>query len=143
MKQPKQKHVKLSTLKKKVWTLCSLYIRQRDADENGFVSCVTCGTSKHWKQVDAGHCFSRKDNAILFDERNIHAQCKNCNGRRKGLAAIHATVIAKRYGTDVLVELNELRQSTKQFTIPELYAIMELFKQKLEDLPKQKANQAF
>ena len=70
------KKKKLSTVKKRVWTLISRYIRLKNADHNGYVSCVTCGSTKHYKELQAGHFIPQaQGNAVKFDLRNIAPQC--------------------------------------------------------------------
>ncbi len=81
------------TAKKEAWNWCSKYIRLRDAIEHqkknpeqpfGNVACCTCGKVTIWnKNTDACHYIpkgSRGMSGVYFDERNIHAGCKNCNG---------------------------------------------------------------
>ena len=31
------------------------FIRLRDADDRGYVSCITCGSIHFWKDIDCGH----------------------------------------------------------------------------------------
>jgi hypothetical protein len=69
----------LKALKRKAWAAFSKWIRQRDAGENGFAKCCTCEEVRHWKGMDAGHFESRVKESTLFDEQNVHAQCKGCN----------------------------------------------------------------
>ncbi len=66
----------------RLWKWFSLYIRLRDADNKGIITCITCGAKHFWKgtnQVNAGHFMSRKHNATKYDEMNVHGQCVACN----------------------------------------------------------------
>lgn len=74
-----KKESSFPALKRKAWDVFSKWIRQRDADENGFCKCCTCPEIRHWKGMDAGHFKSRIYENTLFDEQNVHAQCKGCN----------------------------------------------------------------
>ncbi|MEE9118755.1 MAG: recombination protein NinG, partial [Calditrichia bacterium] len=70
----------LGRLKKDLWKLFSLYIRKKYADDNGYVSCVTCGLTKHYTQMQAGHFIPRaQGNATYFEETNVHPQDYRCN----------------------------------------------------------------
>jgi len=61
-----------------------LYVRMKYADDNGYVSCVACGTTRHYKdRVQGGHFISRKWLATKLLEENIHPQCAYCNGPLK------------------------------------------------------------
>ena len=66
----------ISKLKKKLWTVFSLYIRQRDK-----FTCFTCGRKGEGGGMHAGHFISKAIGGIelYFDEENVHAQCYHCN----------------------------------------------------------------
>lgn len=90
----------IKTLKKKAWDAFSRFIRQRDADENGNVKCCTCENVRHWSGMDAGHFISRTKESVLFDEMNVHAQCKGCNMRpNNGKPIEYAAYLDERYGS--------------------------------------------
>lgn len=68
-------------LKGVLWTIFSMYTRKRD-----FIlyrgRCVSCVTRvQDWHDFDAGHyvSVSRGNFETLFDEKNVHGQCKRCN----------------------------------------------------------------
>ena len=76
-KKPVKKKVQtVSQLKKKLWTVFSLYIRQRDK-----FTCFTCGRKGEGGAIHAGHFISKAVGGIdlYFHEDNVHAQCYNCN----------------------------------------------------------------
>ncbi len=82
-----------NTSKKRLDTIFSEFIRRRDADDKGFIRCISCGKVVHWKESDCGHYINRKHNSTRYDEQNCNAQCRSCNrfdegniqGYRKGL----------------------------------------------------------
>lgn len=115
-----------SSLKKKAWAHFSIFIRTRDADWRGYVKCCTCGTAKQWKEGDAGHFISGRHNSVLFDERNCHFQCKNCN-RNQGEQYKYGLFMQKRYGQEVIDELFRLDRKNKQFTRQELLDLIETY----------------
>ena len=55
-------------------------VRLKAADKDGYCKCVTCGVVKHYKQMQGGHYYGRKE-ALVFKlwEENIHPQCPKCN----------------------------------------------------------------
>jgi len=73
----------------------SEFIRRRDADENGYIRCISCGKIVKWKESDCGHYINRKHSSTRYDEKNCNAQCRACNrfdegniqGYRRGLIA--------------------------------------------------------
>jgi hypothetical protein len=89
----------LKALKKKAWAAFSKWIRQRDAGEGGYVKCCTCSEIRHWKGMDAGHFESRVKESTLFDEQNVHAQCKGCNmPPNNGRRIEYAKFLDEKYG---------------------------------------------
>lgn len=63
-------------LKKKLWTVFSKYIRERD----NYI-CFTCGRYGEGSGMHAGHFIPKSVGgiALYFHEDNVHAQCYNCN----------------------------------------------------------------
>jgi hypothetical protein len=108
------------TFKHRAWEVFSKYIRQRNADESGMVSCISCGTVKHWKEIDAGHYIAKSLSlALRFDERNVHPQCVACNKWRHGNPSQYALALIRRYGENILEELDRDRRSGEGFKIYE------------------------
>lgn len=138
MKFPKIKRKSVSDLKAEVWKIFSLYIRQRDADSNGYASCITCGVKMHYKKLQAGHFIPGRRNAILFDERGCHVQCYACNcGWLKGNPRMYDRFMQQNYGEKVIKELEDLNYGpAKQFTKEELLTLKEKFKTLLNQLEK-------
>ena len=128
MKKPK-----ISTLTKKLDTVFSLYIRQRDSDENGNGKCCTCPHFAHYKTMDNGHGVTRGDRSTRWDERNAMLQCKRCN-MRGGEQAIFAKVCDERFGEGTWEELQIQRKQI--FKRPASWYEDEIkrFKEKIEEL---------
>lgn len=80
----KIKKASLPKLKRDLDRVFSLFIRQKLADPNGMVACVTCGKVYHWKELDAGHYVPRQDMATRWDESNVWPQCRPENAFRGG-----------------------------------------------------------
>jgi len=54
--------------------------RLEEADEFGFVVCVTCGKRRRWNDnMDGGHLISRNNKSTKLIEWQIWPQCKGCN----------------------------------------------------------------
>jgi hypothetical protein len=86
---------------KKLDKVFSEYIRQRFA-KDGWVQCVTCGTRKHWKEVDAGHFVSRRHYSTRWDPSNVHVQCKKCNIFGNGENYLMGKYIDQTYGIQLV-----------------------------------------
>ena len=109
---------------KKLDSALSKFIRQRNAVD-GYVKCVTCGTRKHWKEVDAGHFVSRRHYATRWNPQNVHAQCKSCNGFHAGQNYLMGKYIDKTYGIGTADELITMSRQIKKFTDQDLKDLIE------------------
>ena len=142
------------TPKKIAWDWCSQYVRLRDAIVYqhkhpgmtfGYVKCCTCSNIKHWRRGDAGHWIDRGSggmSGVYFDERNIHFQCKPCNGGlyvgkvKPDIKARYDEFMLETYGQGVMDELEWLDKNQsyrfKIIGIGEMYR--ELYQELLEGL---------
>ena len=123
-----------TTPKSKAWTACSRYCRLRDAleycrehgidlgqftrPEDIIVKCCTCNIVKAWLYMDAGHWISKSSgglSGVYFDERNVHAQSKDCNKWKQGAAQEYRKFIVERYGENMPAELLK-----KHYSLPDM-----------------------
>lgn len=142
---PKTKQKTLTWYKKKAWDAFSIYIRQRDWKEQGemyqddrkVARCVTCrkiypvegrGT------MQAGHFIPGRKNIYLFDERQVNAQCYNCNVNLKGDFPTYQEVMIRMYGQTEVNKMLDGRKQTRKYTIPEFEDIEIHFKELAKDL---------
>jgi Bacteriophage Lambda NinG protein len=105
----------------------SRYIRQKHADEYGFVQCVTCGCRMRWEDSQAGHFVRRGHAATRWHPQNVHPQDAACNLYRDGCQDEHAAYIVRTYGEPVLHELLRLKHSEKRWTMAELRELAERY----------------
>tara|TARA_R110000851_G_C12685312_1_gene524316 strand:- start:85 stop:468 length:384 start_codon:yes stop_codon:yes gene_type:complete len=106
----------VSTLKKKLDKIFSIYIRNRDSD-NGLCTCCTCGVVKPIKEMQNGHYVSRSCLPLRFAENNCHAQCMPCNIFKKGNMDEYALFMIKTYGDGILEELNQKKHQLIKYPI--------------------------
>lgn len=104
------------------------FIRTRDAGQ----PCICCGVHLERDAIgggfDAGHYRSVGSAPHLrFDERNVHAQRKQCNRYGAGRAVDYRIGLIARIGREA-VEALESDQSPKHYTIPDLIAIRDKYK---------------
>jgi hypothetical protein len=107
-------------LKKKCWKLMSLWTRLKNADARGYVKCVTCGKSRHYKEMDAGHL---RHGCLDYDPVNINPQCVYCNQFQSGQRDLYYIWAVKKYGQKAI---DELYQRAEKFKKGEIYTIEEL-----------------
>tara|TARA_R110000868_G_scaffold207972_5_gene457114 strand:+ start:1390 stop:1812 length:423 start_codon:yes stop_codon:yes gene_type:complete len=106
-------------------------------DINGYVTCVSCGEKRHWKELDAGHYFSRCDKSVKLMEENIHPQCKGCNikmshGDTKVVSAYRRYMV-EMYGEDFLEYLEKLAWTPKKFDRAEIEALTKDLKAQIKE----------
>lgn len=77
MKTPK-KITRSKIIKKLDWVF-SEYIRLRDSDNKGIVTCPLCWKKMHRKDAQNMHFISRWVLKYRFDENNCYAWCMRCN----------------------------------------------------------------
>jgi hypothetical protein len=114
------------------------YIRLRDAGK----PCICCGlplgTSAVGGGYDAGHYRSVGSAPHLrFDERNVHAQRKQCNRYGSGRAVDYRIGLIDRIGISD-VEALEADQSVKKYTIDDLKEIKAKYKTLCRELEQQR-----
>ena len=108
----------------------SRFIRLRDSDENGVISCCTCNRFKTWNVgVDCGH-YSKRNKRHRFSEINMAAQCKFCNSRMKGEADKFALYIDKKYGEGTAQRLRATENQLKTYTRFDYLEMIKLYKEK-------------
>lgn len=111
-KKPKPKKAKLSTLITKADTLTSQYIRQKYADHAGMVTCISCPTVLHWKDMHCAHFIERGKKATRWLEENLHPACPSCNVYRKESHMREYTLaIVDLYGREKIDEFRSMAQN--------------------------------
>ena len=130
------KKPKLSTVKKRLWKLVSEYIRRKASDDNGYVTCVTCGVVRQWNDdIDCGHFIPKsRGNAIYFVEENLHCQCKRCNLMEGGNFENYYPYMVEMYGIEKVEELTALSRTTVKFSVNDLLEMEAEYKELLENL---------
>ena len=102
-KLPKQKSK--STLIKKLDTVYSLYIRNRDIDNNGLAKCFTCGKRDIPKNLQCGHYWSRRHLSVRWEEANTEVQCYYCNIECEGNKPAFTQALIRKHGAGILDKL--------------------------------------
>lgn len=132
-----EKRSSISSLKKACWTQFSQYIRLRDCLKTtgspDYGKCITCGRLVGRTRADAGHFISRRFNSTLFDERNVHLQCKQCNAFG-GQPLEYRRQIVRLYGEGADVELEDRATEIRKFTPQELIELTDYYKTGIQEM---------
>jgi len=122
--KPRLKLVKLTALIDKADKITSQYIRQKHADANGNVKCISCDTVIHWKGSHCAHYIGRASKATRWMEENLRPACPSCNVYRKEFHMREYTLkMIDFYGRDFVDELRGLARMV--LTAPEVRALAE------------------
>jgi hypothetical protein len=105
----------VSKLKKELDKWFSLYIRLREATDEGLVQCFTCGNVNSYKVgMQNGHFMSRQFMSTRYDEQNCQVQCVGCNMFKFGEQFKFSLALDYKYGKGTAEELlHKSRQINK------------------------------
>ena len=128
----------IKTLHNKLWPIFSQYIRLRDClkttGTREYGACITCKQVKPFQLLDAGHFMSIRRMPTRYDERNVNAQCKACNGFRAGEQYKYGLELEKMYDPNTVTELVDLSKTTRKFKPYELQEMIDIYKAKVKEL---------
>jgi len=101
----------INKLKKELDKWFSLYIRLRDATDEGLVQCFTSGRVYHYKNIHAGHFMSRKHLSTRWCDTNVQPQSAADNLFGQGEQYKFSIALDSKYGEGTAEEL-ELKART-------------------------------
>ena len=95
------------------WWHFSREVRKRDVAKWG--TCISCGRPITIETSQAGHFMPAEDcgRDLLFDERNVNAECSRCNAWDETHLLGYAENLDKRYGVGTAFSLRKRRQEYK------------------------------
>jgi hypothetical protein len=114
-----------SRAENKAWKAFSLYIRER-----GLFRCPTCGAVKPIEQADAGHYISRVRKSVMFDEMNVHAQCRKCNRFMEGNHFLYRKWLIEKYGEAEVEALETRAQMKGGYKTVDLLMLADIYREK-------------
>lgn len=113
-------------LKRKLWPLFTAFIKKRDKG-----LCISCGTRCEANNAHCGHFIPKSicGKHLEFDERNNNLQCARCNVWLSGNGSMYAIGMIKKYGKDILEQLNKERIAHKgeQWEVKELEELIKKY----------------
>lgn len=117
--------------------LLQLLVRLKAADDNGYVSCVVCGVTRHYRDgMHGGHFISRGRLATKLVEENIHPECRLCNMPGSGHEAGYAAFMVDTYGKEFIEELHSMSRETKKYYRDEVEEIIKDLKEQIKEQEK-------
>jgi len=131
-KYKRAKKTELQKAKDKADKYFSLYVRQRDASDEGHVRCCTCGMWHYWKYLDCGHFQSRGYGATRYDEKNTGPQCKDCNIGNQGMQYQFGLYLDGKYGPKTAEKITIKSRMFSKRNRYDYEQIAEQYKQKIK-----------
>lgn len=109
----RKKSSEKTLLKKKLWKVFSLWVRQRDD-----YTCFTCGRKGEGAGMHAGHMVPKASGgmALYFHPLNVHGQCYHCNINLGGNGAVYAQKFIRKYGQEEFDNLMELKNRIEKWS---------------------------
>ena len=117
----------LASLKKLAWKLLSLKIRRQASNSWGYCKCYTCGVTKRYQELQAGHAIPGRRGAVLFDEDIIKPQCVACNVFNHGRLDIFATNLIRLHGLDWWEDKLQASRQVRKWSRAELEQLIERY----------------
>lgn len=106
--KPKRKPIPKS-IREKCLSALQRARRIEEADDRGYVHCISCGKPMHWKEAQGGHYIPRTCRATELEPDNIWPQCPQCNGARAGNPIPYRYNLAKRIGEERVRRIEMMR----------------------------------
>ena len=131
LRQKKQKLKSIQQLIKEARVPFQKWIRKRDENK----PCISCGNEKSniW---DGGHYYKAElYSGLIFDEDNVHKQCRKCNSYLGGNEREYKKGLEKRYGNDFVLKLEQksVNLRSRKYTREELVNIKNNYQKKLRE----------
>ncbi len=134
------KQKSISTLKGELQKIFNTYIRVRDTKyENGqpYFICISCNDKKDIQQMHAGHFWPVGGNeAVRFDEDNVHGQCIKCNFYDHGSPLLYASNLLVKIGMTRYEALKIKRHNRSKIMAFEVNLLIEMYSEKVKQLKK-------
>ena len=128
----------VSKLKKELDKWFSLYIRLRDATDEGMVQCFTCNKIGHYKSgMQCGHFMSRRFLATRYDELN-QIQCVKCNMFEQGMQWQFGLNLDAKYGLGTAEEMQFKARQIQKFSRVDYEEKISYYNSAVEKLKKEK-----
>ena len=128
----------ISKLKKELDKWFSLYIRLRDATNEGMVQCITCGVVKHYKSMHNSHFQSRRHLVTRWNEKNCDVGCVKCNIFNFGEQYKFSIALDSKYGEGTAEELEFLARTIMKVSRIDYEEKISYYKERVEKLKKDK-----
>lgn len=110
----------------------SKFIRLRDAGENGYTVCISCGKKLPFELMQCGHFFPRWHMNTRWDEDNCHSQCVFCNCHNHGNLEAYKENLIKKIGQSAYARLEIAHNEIRKWSNNELKDLIKYYKKEIK-----------
>jgi len=133
-----KKEKTLSKLIAELDTVFALYVKLRDCDSSGIVTCFVTGERLWYLDCDAAHFVPRAQMSTRFMEMNVHATSRETNRYDPDHINKYAEKMALKYGHMAVDQLEKDAKSLQKFTRSDLNDMIEEYTFRVKELKKLK-----
>jgi 5-methylcytosine-specific restriction endonuclease McrA len=105
----------ITSLKKKLDAVFSIYSRNFYSDSSGNTECYTCGKKGTVKTMQCGHFHSRSHLSVRWDLDNVRNQCAGCNVFKHGNYIVYTMKLYNEIGPFEFMALEQ--KKNKEFKV--------------------------
>jgi len=129
--------IKEKGAKRKLDDVFSKFIRLRDSDVHGLITCVSCKEKIRREDSNCCHYADRQHMATRWDEENCHAGCIKCNCFNKGFH-IHeyGKFLDFTYGPGTAERLIQKSKTTVHISSEQMEGMVRIYKLKIKEYEK-------
>jgi len=128
-KEKKESKETITSLKKKLDTVFSIYSRNFYSDSSGNTECYTCGKKGTVKTMQCGHFHSRSHLSVRWDLDNVRNQCAGCNVFKHGNYIVYTMKLYNEIGPFEFMALEQ--KKNKEFKVTKEWLL-----EKIEEFSK-------
>lgn len=88
--------------------------------------------------MQAGHFYPQgSKKSVMYDPRNVHAQCVGCNKWKHGNLTVYAEALIDKYGLQEFKELARLSRVSRPWSRPEREKLLKALRERPQDYEKE------
>lgn len=124
-------------IKRTLDDIFSKFIRIRDSDVFGYITCVSCKIKVKWEDANCCHYANRQHMATRWDEVNNHAGCYYCNCFNKGFHLHeYGKYLDENYGPGTAEGLMIKSQTVAHISTEDMKDLIKTYKLKIKEYGK-------
>ena len=138
-KKQKAKKPTRSKIIQKADSVFSTFIRLRDSDRHGIVTCPLCWAKLPRKKAQNMHFITRACWLYRYDEINCHAWCMRCNVILNWNYIIYTRYMQNAYWINTVDDMIKKSKMVWKLSTPEIQEIIEEYTNKIIKFSKKLA----